>query len=101
MTSWTKGDSENARAEGWDVFFIDGDDAKPEIQVLADLQSDQWPGFFEDEGTDDAAIRFCELKAAQGSELHAKAIQLERSWDHGQERNYWEDPDWIEGGRGA
>lgn len=81
MNTWTKADSRNARIEGWDIFYIDGDEAKPEIEAVDDLDV---------LANDDEAIALVEDKAAKGSALHAKALLLERSWDHGQGRNYWE-----------
>ncbi len=78
---WTKADSRNARIGGWDIFYIDGDEAKPEVERVDELDVLD---------NDDAAIAIVERKASEGSALHEKALRLERSWDHRQGRNYWE-----------
>lgn len=84
MDNWTRDDSAAACAEGWDIFLLDGDEDRPELQYL---QDDPTP--FDN---DDQVIAHVEQRAAEGSPLHVKALALERSHDHLQGRNYWEDP---------
>ncbi len=71
--SWSVADSEAAAKEGWDVFFIDSDDARPEIEKV-----DETDAFADDS----EACAFVAAKAAAGSELHRRALLLDASWDH-------------------
>ena len=82
LEGWKAEDSAAARAEGWDIFFMDGDPARPELEFL---QDDPTP--FD---SDDEVIAHVERLAAEGSPLHTKALRLERSHDHLQGYNYWE-----------
>lgn len=76
MTSnWNPEMSKAATAEGWDIFFIDGDDTKPELQFLQDEESP-----FQ---TDGQVIQHVKRRAAEGSALHQAALELEQSWNHG------------------
>lgn len=82
LPKWTAEDSAAACLEHWDIFELDGDPNRPEIQVL-----DENPGPY---SSDDDVIALVERRAAEGSPLHQKALLLERSHDHGLGHNYWE-----------
>jgi hypothetical protein len=80
--TWTEADSVAACREGWDIFYLDADETRPEIEFLQDEPENRLTN-------DDQAIAIVEYMAAYGSPLHTKALKLERSHDHGQGRNYW------------
>lgn len=71
---WSHADSEAARQEGWDIFLIDGNKAKPDIQKVDELDMLD---------NDEIAVSIVEEFAAKGSELHMKALSLHNSWTPG------------------
>jgi len=76
MHLWTPAFMAAAQAEHWDVFCLDGDPTRPEIEFITDD-----PGPW---ASDDQVLVHCAVMAIfGGSVMHATALQLEASHNHG------------------
>ncbi len=74
--TWSREDDAEAEKEGWNLFSVD--DGRLEIQRI-----DEYDVF----ETDDAALAFIRERAAGGSALHQKALDLDRGAQQGLAEN--------------
>lgn len=74
---WTATDADAANAEGWDIFEVDGRGVlEIERNDCNDPPHENAPTW----ESDDAAIEHVRVRALQGSELHARALAIHRSY---------------------
>lgn len=69
INDWTGDDSQQAMAEGWDIFEAHGDKIELQIQRIDET------AILEDDGH---AWKLCAHRARAGSELHRKALTIIR-----------------------
>ena len=75
QVDWTNADEDAARAEGWAIYDADGG-LEIEKNDTSDAPYEGAPEF-----KDDAeALAHVERRAAAGSELHRRALEIHRAW---------------------